>query len=309
MATTRARSPNYPTLSLEEAVTAVNAIHEKEKRGTIPWSIAAKAMGYQALSGPVRSRIAALRQYGLIDVQSQEHLRISDRGYDLIRSPKNSYEYTDALRTAALEPPIFKELAIRMLDASDEAIAWWLEREKKFSPEGARRVLRAFRATMAFAKLDDERYDDDAVQDKEDGTVQQKGARRDAPPPPRGTMQYSWALSPSMSAELTLRGSETVSKKALDILKKQIELLIDALTDEEQSPGSQQPTGAPPTTEAPRGSSITAEAQELLNRVDDGGVPAFPTGNLKRIAEENGVSVSSAMTPNEIIEQIRQQAE
>jgi hypothetical protein len=53
---------------------------------------------------------------------------------------------------------------------------------------------------------------------------------------------------------------------------------------------------------------LTPEAQELLRKVDAGGVPSFTTGNLERIARENGVDVSDGMTPNEIIDELRRRA-
>ena len=50
---------------------------------------------------------------------------------------------------------------------------------------------------------------------------------------------------------------------------------------------------------------VTPAAGELLRAVDAGGVPAFITGNLKQIAQENGVEITDAMTPNDIVDAIR----
>lgn len=54
---------------------------------------------------------------------------------------------------------------------------------------------------------------------------------------------------------------------------------------------------------------VSAAADELLRAVDAGGVPAFVTGNLKRIAFENGIDVNPQWTPNEIVEAIRRKAQ
>lgn len=50
---------------------------------------------------------------------------------------------------------------------------------------------------------------------------------------------------------------------------------------------------------------LTREARALLAQADAGGVPAFISQNLRRIAEENGVEVTDDMTPNAIVEALR----
>jgi hypothetical protein len=55
-------------------------------------------------------------------------------------------------------------------------------------------------------------------------------------------------------------------------------------------------------------SGVTESACELLRAVDSGGVPAFVTGNLKQIAQDNGVELSGEWTPNEIVDAIRSKA-
>ena len=50
---------------------------------------------------------------------------------------------------------------------------------------------------------------------------------------------------------------------------------------------------------------LTAEAEDLLETAERGGVPMFTSANLARIAQENGVDVSPDMTPNDIIDALR----
>ena len=54
---------------------------------------------------------------------------------------------------------------------------------------------------------------------------------------------------------------------------------------------------------------LTKDAENLLDSVDAGGVPAMMTYNLRRIANENGVKVTGKSTPNEIIEALRAKIE
>lgn len=54
---------------------------------------------------------------------------------------------------------------------------------------------------------------------------------------------------------------------------------------------------------------LTKDAENLLDSVDAGGVPAMMTYNLRRIAKENGIKVTGKSTPNEIIEALRAKLE
>lgn len=65
----------------------------------------------------------------------------------------------------------------------------------------------------------------------------------------------------------------------------------------------------PPPPDATPVSPLTREARVLVEEADQGGVPLYTTANLARLAEENGVAVSSATTPNSIIEALRQRME
>ena len=53
---------------------------------------------------------------------------------------------------------------------------------------------------------------------------------------------------------------------------------------------------------------VTLEASALLNSIDCGGIPAFITQNLLKIARDNGIEVGQETTPNDIIAALRQLA-
>jgi hypothetical protein len=54
--------------------------------------------------------------------------------------------------------------------------------------------------------------------------------------------------------------------------------------------------------------TLSAEARELLNKVDEGGIPLLITQNLERIAKEHGIEVSEKMTPNDLVRRLRKLA-
>jgi len=75
----------------------------------------------------------------------------------------------------------------------------------------------------------------------------------------------------------------------------------------EQTAADEPPGGRSlsPSPAGPGGSALTPEAQALVDKAAQGGVPLYMTANLARIAEENGVAVSAEMTPNQIIDELR----
>ena len=62
----------------------------------------------------------------------------------------------------------------------------------------------------------------------------------------------------------------------------------------------------PPGDDEVAAQPLTPEARALLARADAGGVPMFASAALLRIAGENGVEVTPEMTPNEIIDKLRE---
>jgi hypothetical protein len=84
---------------------------------------------------------------------------------------------------------------------------------------------------------------------------------------------------------------------------------MDKQTPADEPPGVRQSSRSPagPSDEVPL-AALTLEAQALVDKAAQGGVPMYMTANLARIAEENGVSVSAEMTPNQIIDELRRRS-
>jgi hypothetical protein len=71
---------------------------------------------------------------------------------------------------------------------------------------------------------------------------------------------------------------------------------------------SPQPTADQPPAGPQKYPSLTLEASLLLESVDAGGVPAFITQNLLRIARDNGLEVGGDATPNDVVAALRRLA-
>ena len=176
------RSPNYPGRHLGEAIQDANTLYEKEGRTAFVREVAAKALGYKGFSGPSKVRIAALKQYGLLEPKGKVEHQLSERALTLILMNASHAEWKNAVRAAALAPPIFSELFHDKLSASDESIKHTLVVGKKFTNDGATTCIRVWRATMEFARLDGEEesvltepVNDDIVTGQNEGHVPEKG--------------------------------------------------------------------------------------------------------------------------------------
>jgi hypothetical protein len=227
----RQRSPNYPATDLQSAIADVRALYDKEKRTPVPPEIVVTAWGYKGLSGIARTRLASLRQYGLIE-PSGKNVRVTERALTLIFRNPETREWQIAVKAAALDPEIFRELYEKFAESSDESIRYYLIRDKNFTHEGASRLIGAFRATLSFAKLGSEEYTgadgEDEVGDEEPPTDAPSTQNlRDAW---KGAVvqKYAWALSRDLQAEVTLTGRQATPDD-LDMLEDYLEVTKRAL--------------------------------------------------------------------------------
>src|SRR6266508_3784301 len=104
---TRERSPNYPFVALPTAVDLLKRLYDADKRTAVSPEAAVQAWGHgspadKRMSGPARSRLAALRQYGLIEPVAGKKVRVSDLGLTLALSSPDHPDYSTALKQAAL---------------------------------------------------------------------------------------------------------------------------------------------------------------------------------------------------------------
>ena len=155
------RSPNYPAINLQEAVQVVETLYQGTAqgrgvgRGEFTPQDAAGAWNYSSTTGPVKNRIAALRQYGLLEGKKGNNAKLSDRALTLVLRDPGAREHRDALRVAALDPDIFEELHQTRPDAADDALRQHLIVQRNFTGEGANRLIAVFRASMVYAGLDE----------------------------------------------------------------------------------------------------------------------------------------------------------
>jgi hypothetical protein len=193
----RSRSPNYPSISLKEAIEKARSVYSKDHRNKMHREVVAKHLGYSGLNGASLTMLSALLKYGLLEGRGDE-IRVSDPAVTILVDPPDSAERKEALKAAAMRPPLFSELVNQFGGQvpSEENLTAYLQK-RGFKPSAAAAAAQAFRDTMELAGVGDN------VQN--DGVDKTKAIQPNTPPPPpRGgeTHVFSWPLAKGVSAEL-----------------------------------------------------------------------------------------------------------
>jgi hypothetical protein len=227
----RERSPNYPAITLTQAVEMVGKLYEREKRTSVAPDAMVRALGYNALSGTARTMLASMRAYGLVE-PTKDGVRVSDLAMEIIHQPIGSAERTKALKEAAVRPPLIVELFGSHADASDDSLRAYLITRRKFSADGAGRFIPAFREAIQIARLP---ALPSPESDKRGGsgtsnTPAATAERASAPRAAAGTgenMEFTWTLSGDVVATMTV--SKKIELDDVETLSMGIEMAKRAI--------------------------------------------------------------------------------
>lgn len=183
----RVRSPNYPALSLPEAIDKVTGIYRNMHNHAAPREVVAKAMGYAGLNGASATAISALHKFGLLE-RSGEEVKVSDRAVRILH-PHSQAEKAEAIRDASKEPELFLELAERFPGKipNDDLLKNYLVR-KGFAPAALASVISAYRDTSDMVEREGGGYIPEVQQ----------------PTEPTMNMPQTVSFSPSLAPQKTI---------------------------------------------------------------------------------------------------------
>lgn len=156
---TRHRSPNYPMIGLRKAVERAGQLHAKYKRANVPIHLVQSEWGYKPYSSVGNQCVAAVKSYGLVDVEGDgkaRKVRVSDAAYRILgKSP----DCQDLLQKAALGPPIYAELWQKYEgeDFPDDSLIKhylvWDREEGTFNQDAVDGFIENFRDSLRYAGL------------------------------------------------------------------------------------------------------------------------------------------------------------
>lgn len=164
----KTRSPNYPSMSLSEAIEAVSVVYSKERRSRFPRASLALHLGYSGLNGRALAKIGALRAYGLIEGK-EDALSVSSTAIALLEAPKTSEDYIEALHIAYNAPPLFGRILSEHGDEtpSPQTLRWWLSKQG-YVGEAADKALKVYLASAELVNSVDRACKGDATEEHEE---------------------------------------------------------------------------------------------------------------------------------------------
>jgi hypothetical protein len=186
----RIRSPNYPQLSLGEALDRVRKIHAKENHLAAPREVIAKHLGYGGMNGASAKTISAIAKYDLLEEAGGDKMKVSSLALSIL-FPKDGREKAEAIRRAAFAPALFSDIDTEWEghQPSDDSLRSWLIR-RNFASDAVDRVIHSYRETVALVAQEAGTYDPPSA----------------APPPatlePEAQPMQSSALAERQSAQL-----------------------------------------------------------------------------------------------------------
>ena len=182
----RTRSPNYPSIGLEESIQRARELQEAAGNNPILVSTAWKVWDYKKSSG--NQVVAALDAFELLDVEGVGDKRRVQLTTEARKILAEHSDTSDILAELGVKPDLHKELWDKYageLPPSDQVIAEYLEFERDFNPKYINKFIEQFRDTLEFADVTkpDEIFSSDKSEIKEprqDGQMRQASSQ-----PPR----------------------------------------------------------------------------------------------------------------------------
>lgn len=150
------RSPNYPAVSLPEAITKIDAVFRKEHKHPSPREVLAQAIGYGSLNGASAVMISALHKYGLLEpVGNKGNYKVSEDAVDILLHRPGDSERVTAIQRTAFMPQLFSELHNHYGDSlpSEQNLRTYLLK-RDFNPKTVSGVIRAYRDTIEFVNAE-----------------------------------------------------------------------------------------------------------------------------------------------------------
>ncbi|MBU6357915.1 MAG: hypothetical protein KJS79_14465 [Rhodospirillales bacterium] len=127
---TRIRSPNYPSVSLKQAIVLIEKIHKANRTNVISREVAAEAMGYSGLTGRSLKIIASLIQFGLLAKAGSGDVKVTPTAVDILHGDEN--DRLAAIKKAGLSPQLFRDIHERFPEGipSQNAIRSYLVKQE-----------------------------------------------------------------------------------------------------------------------------------------------------------------------------------
>jgi hypothetical protein len=228
----RVRSPQYPTISLRQAIERVKLLIQKVGKAGAKRDRLVFDIGFHTPHGEAISVVATLKKFGLIEPMG-DTFAPSERAIDIIDRAPTDARRVQAIKDAALSPQIYRELYAPYRETglpADSVLQDYLKK-KGFNPKVIRLALKNFKETLSFANI--------STTGQSNMTDTDNGRQLPSTNPPSKDVlstdrvrRYPMEISipRNVRAELHIIGGE-FRKDDVERLKKQFGRLIEALSE------------------------------------------------------------------------------
>lgn len=229
------RSPNYPIISLADAVGRTQLVYEKERQHAADRLVIAKDLGYGSLNGLSRSIISALVKFGLLTEDGDQY-KVSVDALDVLLHSAGTPERVSALQKVAFLPPLFSELraSFGATLPSDENLRAYLIK-RGFNPNTVANVIKSYRDSVMYVQQEAaaapaaEAPIEASAPQPAPTAVKTPGAITMFPPTPAPVAQQgvelAFNLASNCHAKIVLTGD--VTQEAITKLKAYLDLGMD----------------------------------------------------------------------------------
>lgn len=249
------RSPNYPQLTLREALEAVRKVYTAQHTYPAEREVVAQNLGYKGLNGASLPVLGALNRYGLL-VSEGEQLKVSDDAVTILELPADNEERQAALRRAAYATTVFNQMSETYGEKPPNDVTLRHDLiKKKFLPKAADEVIRIYRDNLELVTPEAPAYTPpaNAANQKAGGTPAMTGQTQTQTAQSKeltptayeeaamaqgaGVHQFSFPLSfqRDVKATITIYGDK-LKRRDLEFLKKKVGDLLEGFEDEEPEP-------------------------------------------------------------------------
>lgn len=231
---TAKRSPNFPVISLEEAVDNTRKLYNADGRAGSLKSAVYNHLGYKGEHGASITVVSAMKKYGLITEEKSTIYLTHEAELILIGSDEE--EKRNAIKECALMPDIYKKLWSEYSERglpSDTSLRHTLIFHYNFNEKSVDGFIKNFRATLKYAGITlgekttrDENSDISVVKNEttENNMPKISNINKD-------TIVQDYVIPRKQDRIAVLRLEKPVTNDEIDLIVKWLDLLRSTIVD------------------------------------------------------------------------------
>jgi hypothetical protein len=237
----KTRSPNYPAISLPEAIEKIKGLYQADGRAGSPKKTAFVHLGYGGANGKSLGVISALKKYGLI-VEENDRILLTEDSFIVLLSTDEKKKL-DIIQKLALNPELYNLIWGQYHETglpSDESLREDLIFGHQFNENSVSGFIKDFRATIEFAKLrpsekplkGKDAESSKTVDNFDISTGNSMNATTDTNTPTNLKGYKDFIIPQKGKESVFLRVPKPISTSDIETIKKWLELFGDTLVDD-----------------------------------------------------------------------------